>query len=289
VPHLAYFKPGGVWVDLDVPGGAAFTFFDQNLAKCINGDDGGAWGPSSPIELGGQGLRLIGVGGRWTPTTPLELAGRGLWLTGGTVHQVRGQDTRLATQDGGRFLCADGDLPLLQPPRARVLRMPPWPVQRGTAFGTLVETPSACRLELQNAGQGDTAQLSWTLNPYLHDGARLATIDILYSVAANQLPQLPPVVHVLRHAAVAGQVPQAGLGLTPSVLAFPLPGDLNAWTAGGRVQSFRYTTTTSNVIDRAGSVYELRFELEPRVPGGMSITFHGFDLTFSDITDLRWA
>jgi hypothetical protein len=289
VPHLAYFKPGGIWVDLAVPGGAAFTYFDQTLARCIDGDEGGVWAPAQPIQVGGQGIRLVGVGGAWTPTTPLEIAGRGVWLTGGTVHQVRGQNTRLSTQDGGRFLCADNDVPLLQPPRTRILRMPPWPVHRANAFGALVEGPGACRLEVQNAGQGDVAQIAWLLNPYLHDGARLTSIDVLYTVTANQLPQLPPVLQGVRHAVEVGQPPAPPAGLTSGVVPFPLPGDVNAWAAGGRVQAFTYTPTANNVIQRASAVYELRFELEPRVPGAMSITFHGFDLTFSDITDLRWA
>jgi hypothetical protein len=56
--HFSSVKPGGTWASLDVPGAAAFTTFDTNLAKAINGDDGGVWAPSAAIEIGGESIEF---------------------------------------------------------------------------------------------------------------------------------------------------------------------------------------------------------------------------------------
>lgn len=54
--HFGFRKsPSGDWSTVVVLARADMTYFDQTLSKCINGDEGGTWAPSSPIIIGGAG------------------------------------------------------------------------------------------------------------------------------------------------------------------------------------------------------------------------------------------
>lgn len=54
--HFGFRKsPSGDWSTVVVLTRADMTYFDQTLAKAINGDEGGTWAPSSPIIIGGAG------------------------------------------------------------------------------------------------------------------------------------------------------------------------------------------------------------------------------------------
>lgn len=41
---------------------AKIRALDENTKKLLNGDEGGSWSPSSPIVIGGAGLRILGRG-----------------------------------------------------------------------------------------------------------------------------------------------------------------------------------------------------------------------------------
>lgn len=61
--HLGYRKgPSGSWLGVTEILPADMTYFDQTLAKCVNGDEGGTWAPTSPIIIGGSGLTANLVG-----------------------------------------------------------------------------------------------------------------------------------------------------------------------------------------------------------------------------------
>jgi hypothetical protein len=49
------------WVGNAIITAAEFWAFDEKLGKAINGDDGGVWAPTDPIEIGGDGLKVSGV------------------------------------------------------------------------------------------------------------------------------------------------------------------------------------------------------------------------------------
>lgn len=61
--HFGYRKgPSGSWLGVVALTTADMTYFDQTLAKAVNGDEGGAWAPTSPIVIGGQGFTADFVG-----------------------------------------------------------------------------------------------------------------------------------------------------------------------------------------------------------------------------------
>jgi len=58
--HNDFVRPSGQWPPELVPGASDWQRFDVNQSKCWNGDTGGAATPTSPIILGGAGLRVTG-------------------------------------------------------------------------------------------------------------------------------------------------------------------------------------------------------------------------------------
>jgi hypothetical protein len=89
-PDVTAWRSGVVmpseWMDLD-----SKTF------RSLNGDEGGVWNPSSPIEIGGSGVQLTSApltflgatgGGTWNPGTRIDLGGSaGLRVTGPFVAE----------------------------------------------------------------------------------------------------------------------------------------------------------------------------------------------------------
>jgi len=62
--HFSYTRTGGLWGPngVDTITEADLESFEQKMFKAINGDEGGAWSPSSAIAIGGSGVDLQGTG-----------------------------------------------------------------------------------------------------------------------------------------------------------------------------------------------------------------------------------
>lgn len=58
--HFDYIKPGGTWSLFSLLSSSIMQLIDRTLYKCINGDDGGTWAPTSPIIIGGEGEQVFG-------------------------------------------------------------------------------------------------------------------------------------------------------------------------------------------------------------------------------------
>jgi len=57
--HFDYTKPGGDWTNgTDTIDATDLEDFEQKSFKAVNGDEGGTWTPSSPINLLGSGVQL---------------------------------------------------------------------------------------------------------------------------------------------------------------------------------------------------------------------------------------
>lgn len=113
---IAYRKPGGTWADGDVLGGADMTYFDQNLAKAIDGTGGGAYSPSATIDIGGaQGMRFFSPfvvktgGGTFTTEAGATVTlGAAQTITGvssytGSAEAYFASTAKLGVQHGGSF------------------------------------------------------------------------------------------------------------------------------------------------------------------------------------------
>lgn len=91
--HFGFRKaPSGSWIGVTAITQADMTYFDQTLAKAINGDEGGVWSPTSTIIIGGMGI-----------TT--DLRGLNRLLTGGTLELMSG--STLLLDPGATFVYPD--------------------------------------------------------------------------------------------------------------------------------------------------------------------------------------
>lgn len=104
--HFQRVRLAGLWLTASVLQPGEMEQLDANQSKAINGDDGGPWSPSSPIEIGGSGIKITGLAeftGEFKVTTEAKLQG-GALITGGdlTVSQnasVQG-DLTVSTKAG---------------------------------------------------------------------------------------------------------------------------------------------------------------------------------------------
>jgi hypothetical protein len=63
--HFAYISGRGSlanWGTLTTVAPSEFWWFEESIFKCINGDEGGTWNPSTVINIGGAGLSIYGSG-----------------------------------------------------------------------------------------------------------------------------------------------------------------------------------------------------------------------------------
>lgn len=61
--HFTRTRPAGFWTFDSTVLDTEFEDLDQKTSKAINGDDGGAWAPTSQIVIGGSGLRISAASG----------------------------------------------------------------------------------------------------------------------------------------------------------------------------------------------------------------------------------
>lgn len=59
--HFNRIRSLGFWVLNSVVQPSEMEAFDANLAKAVNGDEGGTWAPSAKIIVGGQGVEITGA------------------------------------------------------------------------------------------------------------------------------------------------------------------------------------------------------------------------------------
>ena len=58
--HNNRIRPMGLWLTGGALYGTELETIDATLAKCLNGDDGGVWAPTTVIEIGGMGIKITG-------------------------------------------------------------------------------------------------------------------------------------------------------------------------------------------------------------------------------------
>lgn len=109
--HFNRVRTSGLWVSSSVLLPAEMEAFDANQSKAVNGDEGGVWAPSDPIEIGGDGLKVTGA---CVVTSEAQLQG-GATITGGNLSvaddaDVQGNATVAGTLDVGGETTISDDL-----------------------------------------------------------------------------------------------------------------------------------------------------------------------------------
>lgn len=66
--HNTRVRPGGLWAIGSALLATEMEQIDSTLSRCINGDQGGVWAPTSVIEIGGEGLKVTGQCALYTVT-----------------------------------------------------------------------------------------------------------------------------------------------------------------------------------------------------------------------------
>lgn len=113
--HFQRIRLFGLWTTGSALQPGEMELFDANLSKAINGDEGGPWAPTSPIELGGAGIKITGPAeftGEFKVATEALLQG-GATITGGplavsTNANVQGNLTVDGNASMGGNLSVDG-------------------------------------------------------------------------------------------------------------------------------------------------------------------------------------
>lgn len=109
---FARIRTIGTWFSVSVVLPAEFEAFDTNISRAVDGYAGGTYSPSSPIVIGGDGLRVTGdftVTSNASFTSALDVAGlltaNGLAVTGdaliGNDFEVTADSTLAATTING--------------------------------------------------------------------------------------------------------------------------------------------------------------------------------------------
>ena len=80
--HFAYTRTPGTWTALSALSHAEMEDIDTKLYKAINGDEGGAWTPSTAIQIGGAGFSFGGATGHRV------ISGSALYINSGAAFQA---------------------------------------------------------------------------------------------------------------------------------------------------------------------------------------------------------
>lgn len=109
---FAFTRPGGIWVDDSDVEASELASLDLKSTKALNAAEGGSWAPSSPIILGGSGLRMDGPFSTYGTAT--LNAGLNVAAGGAIVHD--GLEVI-----GGNFVCTAPIVTLVATADAQVL------------------------------------------------------------------------------------------------------------------------------------------------------------------------
>lgn len=196
-----YVRPGGVWGNDLAPGAGDYQRLDVTQSKAVNGDDGGTYAPASPIVIGGQGISV----------------GAGSTCTGG-----------VRTKTAGRVSMAQG-VPRFSAARGRTILVPV--IGNTYSFPAGVSPGIPAPATISDTGSGILGASTGNLQiqiprRYLHVGARLATISLVY-VCTKRPSALPASSMVM--------VPAATDDTTGGPTSTPGPNPLFSaatWTSG---------------------------------------------------------
>ena len=212
---------------------------DEKTRKSINGDEGGAWSPSSQIVIGGAG---VGIGGPWS------MSGAGVTVTTATDKPItfgKGDALDYFGYDSSH----SGAAPALYVPF------------RGGFSAVKSDQPASSGGSLLAATTGSRF---WTPLRVYSGAPQISTVTVTFRVNEGHalVPQKLPRMRVFAVASDGSVTPLRAPDATTDLEGFqffPTPASGAAWTAGGADQTWPYTCNVARVIDSAAELYGIEF------------------------------
>jgi hypothetical protein len=208
---------------------------DEKTKKSINGDEGGTWSPSSPIEIGGAGVI---VGGPWV------MSGAGVTVTTDTDKPIT-----FGRGDAADYFALDPAHAGASPTVYSAFRV--------ASSALKSDEPYLSGGRLLSAAVGSRFATPLRV---LSGAPSIATVTVTFRVNETHMdvPQVLPRMRVVAVASDGTVIPLRAPDATTDLEGFqyfPTPASGAAWTAGGADQAWLYTCNVAHVVDTGEFLY----------------------------------
>ena len=252
------------WLTGTVPTEAHFDHLDDKTFKAINGDEGGTWNPTLPIQIAGAGLKLNGGA-----ASPHQVTG-----AGSTFDVDAGAILRTKLGGGGRIQLADNDWVTFSSPRTREIVFgwdpsgaPP------TGWGAYLT-----RLESSATGVHIFIPIP------THNGARLAAVILNYSILSSHFPEYKLGMSVMRVHRFTG----TSEDLSTSAVHYAQGTDAASYYLGGAHADLTYLTNQNDTINSASYRYYAKIVEESGVGSASGNVLYSMYAQYEEIDDMRF-
>jgi len=243
------------------------------------------------------------AGGTWNPTTTIRIRGAGIWLCGPNPFNNAAEAVRTFSGGGG-ITHEDGDYIEFSPALTRSYVVGIGAMGADASYGIAGAGANVPRWQwnvsddsLSNYVSTDYSVGARLVVPIdMHDGATLATVTLVLSVAdahAGGVPASLPMIRVYQ-VDTAGNVTQLATNAAlPGwsgggfVTFSPRPGTGAAWYNGGFAQYLTWTADAGVVIDNSRYRYAAEIVDEQGTNAKPGNKFFALTVGFTGIGDLR--
>lgn len=255
--HRDFVRRDGQWGGNPVPVPRDLQAFDAAQFASLNGDDGGAWNPSSPIVVGGSGVIL----------------------SGGTPHLITGG---VSTRRGGRIELHASAWPVCTG-HSRTLKAPI--VGAHTANGNVDQIDvSLDPVGTKFTTVHNSSPIQWTVpQRFLHHGTNITGVSLKFRVGTP-------------HSGVPANLPSftlyrghQGRGTFDTIASGTLaaPGSGTAYYASGNAQTIAGSISGSADVDVGLYTYMLLITDEFGTNSIAGNVYTSLNLVYGSIADLR--
>jgi hypothetical protein len=239
-PATSRINPDTFYVNGTPIPASYFQQLDSAQAQAINGDAGGGWFPTAPINVGGAGMWCCGP---WT------------------IGTASNQQIITPLGSGKRIVLAANDLVELAPNHLLSTRTLVTPCADGVSCGGPVSSPVSSTVQpspfvsaLIGRGQGSR----WLIPLRVYNGATLASASLTFFVSQTHvaLPTMPQMrIYALTLATgvitpLGPTIPDIG---SSGFQSFPAPANVGAYN--GQTLTLTYSVNAGVVIDTSANVY----------------------------------
>lgn len=264
-------QPDATWVSGFAPGTFEYASLDSKIKRALNGDDGGAWAPSSALNLSN------------------------LQVTGPFV--VFSAEGVLATSGTARFKLGDGDWPVLGPGHAYATHTLKFSFADWLDFDPQVPQSflndqyaalQAVAPTLIQPGSSNVVRFYKVLR--LHDASTATAATITFRVGYDHVapPTQPPKARVIAVDLYGNQTnltSSAAGADADGFVSYPIAPNSGPWFDEGRVKTWTVPLDQNNIVDISVKNYliEVREESVQVAPVATGLLFTALVATTTNI------